>query len=178
MRRQSRALSVLFLAAPACCAVSCDDDTKQQSTVRREGQPDYVRSNHEGTMGRAVAKAKETQGRLVAALANPKPEYHGFAVKKPFQTPDGSDEHIWVIQASWDGSAFHGVIDNEPVDTKAVKLGDRVSVRSEELSDWMYIDGKRVVGGYTLRALHFEQSPEEQRAFIEQSGLEIPAIDF
>jgi uncharacterized protein YegJ (DUF2314 family) len=158
----------------------CDDKSAEPEAkvVRRDGQPDYVRSTDDAAMDRAIAKARQTHAQFASALAKRASGQRGFAVKKPFAVPQGGQEHIWINDVTWDGSAFHGVIDNEPVDTKAVKQGDRVTVRPQELSDWMYIDGRRVVGGYTLRVLHYQSTPEEQREFVEIMGLEVPPIDF
>ena len=83
-----------------------------------------------------------------------------------------------MSEVTWDGGKFTGVINNEPVDTQEVRLGDRVEVTPTELSDWMYVDGNRIVGGYTVRVLHYQQSPEEQKAFTEQTGLVVPPVDF
>jgi uncharacterized protein YegJ (DUF2314 family) len=42
----------------------------------------------------------------------------------------------------------------------------------------MYIDGKKLVGGYTVRVIHFQSSAEEQRKFTRETGMEVPPIDF
>ncbi len=129
-------------------------------------------------MNRAKEQARKTHQELVEALQAKDPDHSGYAVKKPFPTPEGGEEHIWISDVTWDGRAFSGTIGNEPVDTKAVKFGDPVSVKPDELSDWMYIDGQTVVGGYTLRVMHYRQTPADQKAFTDQTGLIVPPIDF
>ena len=42
-------------------------------------------------------------------------------------------------------------VDNEPQKIRGLKLGQLVLVNSNEISDWLYTDGK-LVGGYTVRA--------------------------
>ncbi len=150
----------------------------ENEVVHREGEPDYYRTNGNAAVERAVAKARATQMQFVAAIQNPKPSYHGLAVKKGFATPSGGLEHMWIGQPRWDGKVFHGVVDNEPVDTKLVKLGDAVTVTPSELSDWMYIDGGNLVGGYTIRAILAEQSPQERAKFEKENGVKVPAVDF
>ncbi len=159
-------------------AFGCGDSGKNAQVIERSGQPDYTRTEDNEQLARAVAKAKETYTQLIAALNKPNVQHHGHSVKKPFDAPTHGREHIWIIDVTWDGTAFHGTINNEPVDTQLVKFGDRVEVKPEELSDWMYIDGNRVVGGYTLRVLHYQQSPEKQKQFVEQTGLVVPPVDF
>ncbi len=153
-------------------------EAENPDVVKREGEPDYVRSVDDEQMDRAVTKARQTYMQLVEALEAASPNHHSFTVKKPFSTPDGGWEHMWINPITWDGEKFLGEVNNEPVDTKEVKLGDIVTITPEELSDWMYIDGKTVVGGYTLRVLHYQMSAEEQKAFEESTGLVIPPVDF
>lgn len=153
-------------------------DRNETGIVKREGQPDYIRTDENPVVERAVAKARETYEQFITASEAGNPNYRGFAIKKGFATPEGGFEHIWVTFKGWDGEKFRGVIDNAPVDTKEVRLGNQVTVTPEELSDWMYIDGNKIVGGYTVRALHYSQPEEAQKAFEQQTGLIVPPVDF
>ena len=131
-------------------------------------------------MSRARQKAKDTQSQFVTALAANKQGTTGFAIKKSFPAT-GSDldgEHIWLSQVTWDGKMFIATVDNEPVYTKAVKLGDKVEVRPDELSDWMYFDDGKLQGGYTIRAMYHESSPAEQEQMKQEIPFEVPALDF
>jgi uncharacterized protein YegJ (DUF2314 family) len=57
-------------------------------------------------------------------------------------------------------------------------MGDRVHVTPKELSDWMYIEDGVLKGGYTIRVLHYQSSPEEQKEFLKHVPFSIPPIDF
>lgn len=173
LRSIALTLTCLLAAAPAC-----EKESDGPRVVKREGQPDYVQPADDKLMDRAVRKARDTHKTFIAALQQPKPGYRNFSVKKGFPTPGGGQEHIWVSNPKWDGTVFRGKIGNEPVDTKAVALGDVVAVKPEELSDWMYLDGPKLVGGYTVRVLHFQGTPEEQKQFTQQTGMQVPPIDF
>ena len=124
-------------------------------------------------MERAIQKAKDTHGEFIQAMRGKRPGTDGFAIKKSF-----GGEHIWLSDVSWDGKVFSAVVDNEPVDTKEVKLGDRVQVAPDELSDWMYVEGGSLKGGYTIRVLHYQASPVEQEEMLKQVPFSIPAVDF
>lgn len=179
MCKRMKCFGVLGLAGLLSVGgVGCGDSGGGADVVKREGEPDYIRTEGGAELDRAVEEAKATYRDLVAALEASAPGHSGFAVKKPYDTPDGGFEHIWIGEVTWDGERFHGVINNEPVDTDAVALGDRVQVTPDELSDWMYIDGDTIVGGYTVRVLHYQQSEEDQRAFEEATGLVVPPVDF
>ena len=64
-----------------------------------------------------------------------------------------------------------GIIANEPVYTDKVQLGDTIKVNRASISDWMYYDEGKVVGGFTIRAIRDALSPEEQAAFDAENGL-------
>jgi len=158
--------------ATVLLVVSC---TKSEQVEKP--QPEYLAAKDEKLMERAIRKAKATQREFVQALQNSDPNTTGFAIKKPFPTED-TDEHIWLTDVSWDGRRFSARVNNAPVETKAVKLGDTVKVSPKELSDWMYIENGVLKGGYTIRVLHYQSSPEKQKEFLQQVPFSIPPIDF
>ena len=161
-------LSLMAALLVMSCAKSGDVATRQA---------DYLTAKDEKLMERAIRKAKATQHEFLEALQNRDPNTTGFAIKKPF--PAGEDkEHIWLNEVSWDGRKFSAKVNNDPVDTKAVKLGDKVQVTPEELSDWMYIENGVLRGGYTIRVLHYQSSPKEQKEFLKHVPFSIPPIDF
>ena len=160
------------------CEGNADSQSGGLETVRREGEPDLVRSQNNELLDRARLKAQATYLDFVAALSQPQPQQSGFAIKKPFPTPAGSLEHIWINELTWNGTQFEGVVNNEPVDTTAVALGERVTIAPTELSDWMYLDGDKLQGGYTIRALTSEMTPSERKEFGEQNGMVVPPVDF
>ncbi len=139
-----------------------------RSAVRRHGEPDYVRiEERDKAMDRAVQKARKSIGSFIEALRSPGAAQRHFAVKKPFVQGD-KIEHIWLDQVTYDGSVFHGTVNNEPEDIKGVRLGQKVTVKPEDISDWMYVEKGRLVGGYTIRALCRDLSASEKRQFEKE----------
>ena len=161
-----KALLSLILVAAAFTLSSCDSKKSTSQTVHREGQPDYVRvPETDPEMDRAIQSAHDSVDTFILALRNRAPTQVGFSVKKPFK--DGTQvEHIWLSDASFDGTVFRGRVDNEPVDVTNVKLGDKATVSKGEVSDWFYIDGGKLVGGYTLRVLYSRMSEAEKKEFL------------
>jgi uncharacterized protein YegJ (DUF2314 family) len=88
-------------------------------------------------------------------------------VKAKF-TDGGKVEHMWLGQVTSDGKSFQGTIDNEPEMVKNVKDGQRVTVAPTEISDWMYLENQKMVGGETVRVLRDRLSPAE-RANLDKS---------
>ena len=50
-------------------------------------------------------------------------------------------------------AVFSGKISNDPEKVTTVTVGQAVSARPATISDWMYVDHGKLVGGYTLRVL-------------------------
>ena len=50
---------------------------------------------------------------------------------------------------SYDGKTFHGVVSNTPTTVKSIKMGQQAAVSPSKISDWMYLEHGKVVGGST-----------------------------
>lgn len=124
-----------------------------------------------------TAWAKATYMDFVAALHKKAPTAEGFAIKKAFPAGD-SFEHMWLSDVVWDGKVFKGTVNNDPVETKVVKFGQRITVKPDELSDWMYIDDGVLKGGNTIRVFYGGMKPKDKKEFEAQMPFKIPAVDF
>jgi uncharacterized protein YegJ (DUF2314 family) len=175
MNRRSLSCLAVVLFAIGCS--KNDGSSGKQDLIQREGEPGYVRVKDDSLMNRAIKKAQDTHQEFIKALQNKTPTMEGLAIKKPFAVGKGA-EHIWLNEVSWDGTTFAAVVNNEPVDTKEVKLGDHVRVKPSEISDWMYIDTDGLHGGYTVRALYYQSSPEQQKELRTQLPFTVPPLDF
>ena len=123
-------------------------------TVRRPGtEPEYFQvAEKDAEMDRAVRMARRHLRTFITALQNPSAGQRDFEVKKPFVQGDHV-EHIWLSDVQYSGKRFHGRVDNKPQEIKGLKMGTRVSVNPDEISDWLYVDNGKLVGGYTIRVL-------------------------
>lgn len=114
-------------------------------------------------MTAAIEKARATVNTFLAAHKSPKAGQAGFSIKMPFVDGEHT-EHMWLTPVTFDGKKFHGVVNNEPEKLKNVKIGDKASIEPAKISDWMFIENKKLVGGYTLRALRAAMPPAERAA--------------
>ena len=115
-------------------------------------------------MNATMEKARSTASSFLAALQSPRPWQSGFTVKMAFS--DGPDtEHIWLAPVSYDGKRFHGTVGNVPTTVKSVKMGQQAAVLPSRISDWMYLENGKVVGGHTLRVLRDTLSPSKRADF-------------
>ena len=127
----------------------------------------------DAAMEAAVNKARETVDQFITAFREQKPGTKNFFVKKPYPTPSGSSEHMWIEVRAEGNGAFNGTIANDAEETQQVKLGQKVLVKTNEISDWKYEDGKKLIGGYTIRYFVDKMSTAEREAFLKESGFEL-----
>ena len=121
---------------------------------------------HDEKMNAAIAHARSTVKDFVQRLQNPKSTDNGFSVKKKIE--DGDEvEHFWLTDISYSNGTFTGLIGNDPQSVRNVKFGQRAQVNSTEITDWMYLDGTKMVGNFTLRVL-LERMPKEQAKEIRE----------
>jgi uncharacterized protein YegJ (DUF2314 family) len=126
----------------------------------------YVKDD-DPKMNTAMEKARSTVQTFITALKAPQKDQVGFAVKKGFKDGDKT-EHMWVSPVVFDGANFRGKVNNDPNIVTNVKNGQAVTIGPDELSDWMFIDGNKLVGGETLRVLR-DSLPAGERAAFDKS---------
>jgi uncharacterized protein YegJ (DUF2314 family) len=111
-------------------------------------------------------QARENLTLFIERLQNPAEDEGGFRVKYPFQAEEGSgfrQEHIWLTDiVLGDEGRYYGVIANQPYYVTRFHPGDRVSFFIDDISDWMYLKGGRIIGGISIKYL-IEQIPELDR---------------
>jgi uncharacterized protein YegJ (DUF2314 family) len=169
-------INPLFLMVPllfAGCAVQRVEHPLAHEIRNTSVPPDIFRiEDRDAQMHRAVLKARRNVGVFIVALQNPTKGQHDFEVKKPF-VKNGEVEHIWLSHVQFSGNRFHGLVDNHPRKIKGLKFGDRVSVNPNEISDWAFVDNGKLVGGYTIRVLVRNLSPEQKKDFENESQFRI-----
>jgi len=80
---------------------------------------------------------------------------------------------MWIKVLEENNGVFNGVVANEAEETREVKMDQKVSLNISEISDWKYIDGKKLVGGYTIRYFYERMSPKEREDFLKEAGFDL-----
>jgi uncharacterized protein YegJ (DUF2314 family) len=115
-------------------------------------------SGEDKEMNAAIARARSEVDAFITIL-----NAHGadsFSVKMPVH--DGKQvEHFWLTNVTYADGVFTGEIDNDPEFVHTVKLGQTVSVKKEEISDWLYMKDGKMYGNYTVRVLLPKMDPDE-----------------
>jgi uncharacterized protein YegJ (DUF2314 family) len=138
-------------------------------------EPEYFQvpnDHHHVAMQRAAKEARKTVEQFITALQHPGPGQQDFEVKKRFV--QGSEvEHIWLSDVQLVGNRLQGKIDNQPRKIGGLKLGQIASVKPKEISDWLYIDNGKLVGGYTVRVHYSDLSPQQKQKFDREADFKI-----
>ena len=130
-------------------------DTPGQGDFRVRGRP---------AMNAAIEKARATVKTFITALKSPIAGQSGFTVKMAF-TDGAHTEHMWLEPVTFDGKSFQGTVKNDPESVTTVKFGQHASVEPSKISDWMFIEDRKLKGGYTLRVLRETLPPDERTEF-------------
>lgn len=158
-------LALVIALLGGCDSQDVERDSRDENYVHVKGE--------DAEMNAAIAQAKATFPQFVSALREKKPSHRTFGVKKPYATPSGGQEHMWIEEVTEIDGGFVGVIANEAYDTREVHYGQRVRFAAGEISDWKYVDGNVLVGGYTIRYFVNRMSPEEKKALEKEIGCQI-----
>ena len=129
-------------------------ENKPSSISYRDGEPDvYHILNEDERIKWGIEKAKLTLHYFEECLKNPKAGQDFFSIK--VKIVDGSNvEHIWLTKPSFDDEGnLYGIVGNEPLNVKSVKLDWKIGVDNTLITDWMIIQNGRLIGGYTIRAI-------------------------
>ncbi len=166
-----------FLLTGALLAGGCASQTVRHPVgraVRRPGaEPEYFEvKEKDAEMDHAVRMARRHLRRFITALQNPAAGQRDFEVKKPFVQGDRV-EHIWLSGVQYSGKRFHGRVDNAPQEIKGLKMGSRASVNPDEITDWLYVDNGKLVGGYTIRVLYDDLPPDRKKEFENNADFKI-----
>jgi uncharacterized protein YegJ (DUF2314 family) len=162
-----RSVLIVLLGVLACSRRSSDAE---------KAKPDEVVwvKNADPKMGAAITQARATLPTFRAALASPPAGAENFSVKVGFVMDDSAErEHIWLGDVKLTETQVSDAINNEPVSVSRLKLGQQVTAPLEDVSDWMYVEGGVLRGGFTLRVLLDKMSPEGRKKMLDDMGVRL-----
>jgi len=116
-------------------------------------------------MNSAISQARSTVDHFITRLNAPVTDDDMVSVKIAMATTDGSFEHIWCDGVVFREGTFTANIANEPRDKQYV-YGQQVTAKSGEISDWMFVENRKLVGGYTVRYMYSQMSATEKADFL------------
>lgn len=108
----------------------------------------------------AIAKARATLPQFWQVFEKPERSESGFSLKVKITDKRGT-EHFWAIDIERHDGKILATINNDPDIVKTVKLGDRIEIPETDISDWLYMRDRKMVGNETLKPLLKKMPPAE-----------------
>ncbi|MBW8865182.1 MAG: DUF2314 domain-containing protein [Verrucomicrobia bacterium] len=117
-------------------------------------------SENDADMNAAIAKARSTLPQFWQVFEHPDHGESDFCLKVKI-TDKNEVEHFWAADIERTNNIIKSTISNDPEFVHNVKNGDRITIPEADISDWLYMKDKKMVGNYTLRAMFKEMKPDE-----------------
>jgi uncharacterized protein YegJ (DUF2314 family) len=164
-----RRILIGFLAAATLLVPGCKKKIEGGNVVR-------LGPDDPGLVA-AAAEAKRRWPEFVAAFNERRPGRQ-CAVKYAAPIKGGGDERIWVMVTALGSGTISGTLANDPVEDIGLKLGDAVTIRTDDVEDWLFADGESRTGGFSVATLR-NAAAERERFTDGQSmtgGLSISTL--
>jgi len=113
-------------------------------------------------MNAAIARARETMQVFLKAFERPKRNQRAFLLKVRFEH-EGRFEHIWFADLNLGVNPPRGVVANKP-ELPTLKFMSQTEFSPSAITDWMFVEGGYLVGGFTTRLIYARMSPVERKA--------------
>jgi uncharacterized protein YegJ (DUF2314 family) len=143
----------LLLILTAVFIVGCNSKPEAELVPGNGKAPDmfYVKSSNERMIS-ATEEARRRTNEFVQALQNPKPGQNQFMIK--VRVTDGNaSEHMWLDHISFADGKFTGAFTDESIEVPGYRRGMTTTRPANEITDWLFYDQGKMVGGFTARVL-------------------------
>lgn len=164
----------IFAIALVIIITSCGNDSKVTIRQNQRDSSDHLIefSSDDRKMNAAMEEARASFPDFLRMLNSDCKECDRFNVKMRFEEGE-TIEHIWLDNLEIKDGSLVGLIANEPENITNIRYGDTVSVRKEMLSDWMYVQNGRLVGGYTVKVMYDQMNETEKKTMENEFGAKI-----
>ena len=162
-----KSILLIFL----CFLCSCGEKKSAEQKVGEHLAKDEVTGvkKDDPKMAAAIQQARGSVDEFIKVLNSKDAAYHDLSIKVPLE--DGEEvEHVWLDQLKFEGEKFSGVIANDLKMVKNFKMGQEVTFKKNEITDWMYVKEGVVHGNVTLKAMFHAMNPEEVKVIKKMMG--------
>lgn len=150
-------LALALVLAPGAAFAQKGDNVEDQVISYRDSD---TRMNSAIEQARALLPLFLDEFRRASTQAR-----EAFTVKAGLRTSEGGREHIWIGDLRYDGDQLVGNLINEPYDLPGLRLGSRVEIELEDISDWSIRTPQGTYGGFTTRVMLEDMAPSEAQRY-------------
>jgi uncharacterized protein YegJ (DUF2314 family) len=167
-----RAWWLLACLSVAACSRRSEAPQRTEPSAKADEEVYRFRSG-DLQMLAAQEQARQTLTELDAALAHPPPDARDFQVKVGFSIGTGPErEHLWLSDVALTDSRVSGKVVSHPA-AVPLSFGKYTSAPRADITDWMYVDGGVVHGGFTWRVILSRMSPEDREKKLKEMGVRL-----
>ncbi len=120
-------------------------------------------------MNQAIADARRHLPHFWATFETRKHGESDFGLKVRIEDENGA-EHFWCTDIERADGRISGVIANDPAQVKSVSAGQRITIKEDQISDWLYMRDEKMIGNYTLRVLMRTLAKAERQQLEDMLG--------
>ena len=143
---------------------------------RASGEPVRIieLNQADAEMAQIAEDARSTLSVFFRQLLRADGKEHHYFIKYPFIADAGSGgiEQVWLTGIRFKNGTYYGNFASDPIQISGMKKGDTTAFEPDRITDWMYIQDEKIIGGSSIQYL-LNQIPADQRTPREQSLLKM-----
>jgi uncharacterized protein YegJ (DUF2314 family) len=140
--------------------LSCDKLSAPDASGRPSPVIEVERSDKE--IERITENARRALPVFFRNLARPEAGAGNFYLKYPLTSEDGGAEQVWLGNIRFKNGNYYGTLSNTAKFINSVKKSKTITIDTDKITDWMYIQDGKIMGGRSIKYL-MEKMPEDQR---------------
>jgi len=113
-------------------------------------------------MERIAENARRALPTFFRNLSRPEAGADSFFIKYPISGDDEGIEQVWLGDIRVKDGVYYGRLANTPSLAAGNKKDKLITFDPDKITDWMYIQDKKIIGGQSIKYL-LEKIPEEKR---------------
>ena len=165
-------MRIAFILIILLAAFSCNEN-KYVDRNENNGDAVITLEGDDEKMNKAIEEAGKTYPSFLKVIGSKDSAQSEFAVKMRFAYGEDNGEHMWLNNLFYKNDTLWGTLNSDPLHIKNVKWGDTFEIQKEKVTDWMYVQNNKLVGGYTIRVLYNKMSEEEKKEFEKEMSFSL-----
>jgi uncharacterized protein YegJ (DUF2314 family) len=162
-------LAFIFLLG-ICACNSAGNEMSLKANKNDSADKIAVFQSDDDGMNKAIAKARSSYPNFLNVLKSGCNNCVRFNVKIRLAIDEINGEHVWLDSLFFKQDRLYGILASVPESVNRVTYGDILEAKSDSLSDWMYVEKGKLVGGYTIKAVYNRMSGAEKKQLEQELG--------
>jgi uncharacterized protein YegJ (DUF2314 family) len=160
----NKAWFILLLFVVVACQQNAETESEVETVKNSEGQDAFHYKGENALMNAAITEANKTFPLFEQNIFAGEPGTSHFAIKMIFKQSEDED-HLWLTNLHKKDGFLYGVLYDAPRYAKGIKPGDTMIIKKDRISDWVYGENGKMIGGYTIRVIYNQMKADEKKEY-------------